>query len=65
MIHSYCDYAVGKSNTDGDIEVIDFTKDMPYILDLIVYRYDFEQIKNISKGMQFLKLKKVIQLLYI
>ena len=28
------DYAVDKSKTDGDIEVIMFTKDMPYILDL-------------------------------
>ena len=31
-------YAVGKSKTDGDIE--DFTKDMPYILDLAFYRYE-------------------------
>ena len=27
------DYAVDKSKTDGDIEVISFTKDMPYVLD--------------------------------
>ena len=27
-------YAVDKSKTDGDIDVINFTKDMPYILDL-------------------------------
>ena len=29
-------YAVDKSKTDGDIEVISFTKDMPYILDNIL-----------------------------
>ena len=38
-------YAVGKSKTEGDIEVIKFTKCMPYILDLTLYIYDFEKGK--------------------
>ena len=32
-------FAVGKSKIDVDIEVIIFTKDMPYILDLTLYIY--------------------------
>ena len=39
------DYAVDKANTGGDIEVISFTKDMPYILYLTCYRYEFEKSK--------------------
>ena len=30
------EYAVDTSKIDGDIEVINFTKDMPYVLDLTV-----------------------------
>ena len=33
------DYAVDKSKADGDIEVINFTKYMPCILDLTLYIY--------------------------
>ena len=43
MIKKVTDYAVDKSKTDGDIGVISFTKDMPYILDLTFYRYGFER----------------------
>ena len=53
--------AVGKYKTEGDIEVISFTKDMPYILDLTFYKYEFEKIKNKSKYVQFVKLIRVIQ----
>ena len=41
------DYAVDKSKTDGDIEVINFTKCMPYILDLTFYRYESEKYKEV------------------
>ena len=33
------DYAIDKSKTDGDIEVINFTKYMPYISYLTLYIY--------------------------
>ena len=59
------DYAVDKSKTDGDIEVINFTKGMPYILDVTFYKYDFERIKHILKDIHFLKLIRFIKLLYI
>ena len=39
------DYAVDKYKTDGDIEVINLTKYMPYILDLTIYKYDVEMSK--------------------
>ena len=52
-------YAVDKSNTDGDIEVINFTKDMPYILDLTPYTFEFGKIKNILKDIQFLIKNKI------
>ena len=41
---------VGKYKTDSDIEVINFTKDAPYILDLAFYRYEFEKLKEVIKG---------------
>ena len=50
MIKKVTDYAVDKSKTDGDIEVISFTKDMPYILYLTLYRYEFEKDKEHIKG---------------
>ena len=37
------DYALDKAKPDGDIEVINFTNDMPYILDLTCYKYAFEK----------------------
>ena len=55
------DYAVDKSKTEGDIEVITFTKDMPYILELTFYKYEFEKIKNKLKDIQLLKLMKLIR----
>ena len=51
------DYAVDKPKTDGDIEVLNFTKYMPYILYLTFYKYEIEQIKNTLKDIQFLKYK--------
>ena len=59
------DYAVDRSKTDGDIEVINFTKGMPYILDLTFYRYEFEKMKNILQDIRSLELIKFIKLLYI
>ena len=44
------DYAVGKSKTDGEIEVVNFTKGMPYIFDLTFYRYDIEKSNEVIKG---------------
>ena len=44
------DYAVDKSKTDGGIEVVSFTKYMPYILDLTFYRYEFEKSKEVING---------------
>ena len=43
-------YAVDKSKTDGGTEIIHFTKDAPYILDLTFYRYEFERNKEHIKG---------------
>ena len=47
------DYAVGKSKTEGVMEVMNFTKGMPYILELTAYRHEFEKIKNKLKDIQF------------
>ena len=44
------DYAVGKSKTEGGFGVINFTTDMPYILDLTFYRYEFEKYNEVIKG---------------
>ena len=49
------DPAVDKSKTDGDIEIIIFTKDMLYILDLTFCRYEFEKVKNKLKDIHFQK----------
>ena len=43
------DYAVDKSKTDGDLEVVNFTKCMPYILYLTFYKYEFEKSKEVIK----------------
>ena len=50
-----------KLKTDGDIEMINFTKGMPYILDITFYEYEFEKIKNKLKDIQFLKLITLTQ----
>ena len=50
MIKEVPGYAVDKSKTAGDIEVISFTKDVPYVLDLTFYRYEFEKPKEMIKG---------------
>ena len=44
------DYAVDKSKTEGDIEVIICSKDMPYILDWTFYRYEVEKYNEAIKG---------------
>ena len=40
-------YAIDKSNEtqDGKIEIVEFQKEHPYIMDLTVYRYQFEKYK--------------------
>ena len=50
--------------TDGDIEVIKFTKYLPYVLDLTSYRYEFEKSKEIIKGYTISKINKFNKLLY-
>ena len=57
------DYAIDKPKTDGDIEVINFTKCMPYIFDLTFYRYESEQYKAVIKGYTISKNNKLIKLL--
>ena len=37
------EYAVDFSKADGNIEVVNFTKGMPYILDATFYKYEFEK----------------------
>ena len=51
-------YAVDKSKTDGGIEVINFTKYMPYILDLTFYNYEFEKYKEVANGYTISKISK-------
>ena len=46
MVKRVTDYAIDKFKTDGNIEVISFTKGMPYILDLTSYRYGLEQMRT-------------------
>ena len=46
------------AKTDGDIEVINFTKYMPYILDLTCYRYEFEKYRYVIKGYTISKINK-------
>ena len=58
MIKKVTDYAVDKSKPDGDIEVINFTKYMPYTLDLTFYRHEFEKHKGHIKGYTFLDIIK-------
>ena len=53
------DYAVDKYKTDGDIEVINFTKDMPYILYLTFYKYESEGHKEHIKGYTISKINKM------
>ena len=52
------DYAVGKSKTEGDIEVINFTKGLSYILDSTFYKYEFEKPQGIIKGYTNYKVHK-------
>ena len=44
------EYAVGLSKTEGSIEVISFTKGVPYMLDLTFYSYGFKKSKEIIQG---------------
>ena len=58
------DYAVGKCKTDGDIEVINFTKYMPHILDLTFYVYmNLKSLKELLKDIQFPKINKVCKMI--
>ena len=50
------DYAVDESKTDGDIEVINFTKYMPYTLNHFINMNLKKETKNKFNGIQFLKL---------
>ena len=52
-------YMIDRSNEnpDGDIEQIEFNRNEPYIMDLMFYRYEFEQDKNI-KGYTISKINK-------
>ena len=52
------DYAVDKSKIDGDIEVMNFTKYMPYILGLTFYRYEFEKDKEQIQGYTISRINK-------
>ena len=54
------DYAVDKSKADGDIEVIIFTKYMPYILDLTSYKYESGRNKEPIKGYTISKINKML-----
>ena len=58
MIKRFTDYAVDKYKTDGDIEVINLTEYMPYILDLTFYTYEFERSKEVIKGYTISKIDK-------
>ena len=42
--------AVDESKTDGDIEVINFTKYMPYILYLTFYKHEVGKSKEVVRG---------------
>ena len=58
MIKAGTGYAVDEFKTDGDIEVINFTKDTHYVLDLTFYRYGFEKSKEVIKGYTCSKLSR-------
>ena len=47
--------------TDGAIDVIHFTEDMPYILYLSFIDMDLKSLKKLLKGILFLKLIKPIK----
>ena len=54
-------YRVDISNEtpEGKIELFSFTKDMPYIMDLTFYKYDFEnQNQEQIKGYTISKIDK-------
>ena len=59
------DYAVDKSKTEGGIEVINFTKDMPYILDLTFYRYELEKSNEVNKGYTIFEINNKLLNYYI
>ena len=50
-------YSVDEFNKDEKhgVEMNPFKKDVPYISDLVFYRYEFEQIMKQLKDVQFLK----------
>ena len=50
---------------DCEIEQIEFYKDEPYIIDLTFYRYGFKEYPSKLPVILFLKLIKLITLLYI
>ena len=57
MTKRVIDYRVDLSNEapEGKIELLSFTKDMPYFMDLTFYRYGFERMENKLKDIQFIK----------
>ena len=50
-------YSVDEFNKDEKhgVEMIPFKKDVPYISDLVFYRYEFEQIMKQLQDVPFLK----------
>ena len=58
------DYAIDKCKTEGDIEVISFTKGMPYILDLTFLICIWTNKQQIN-GNTISNIIKTLKLLYI
>ena len=46
-------------NNENGIEQITFTKDVPYIMDLTFYRYEFEKNKETIKGYTISKINNI------
>ena len=51
LIRNIDQYAIDHSNKtqDGEIDIIKFQKENPYIMDITFYRYEFEKAGNQSK----------------
>ena len=51
-------YATDKYNVtqDGEIDIVEFQKEHPYIMDVTLYRYGLEKDKEVIKGYTIYKI---------
>ena len=56
---------VSNQTPEGNVKLFGCTKDMPYIMDLTLYSYEFQQNEEIFRGYIIFNIFKFIELLHL